>query len=91
MVQAILVSRYHPGTRVLTYSNVVAFQFKLLKAAVWPPFLPGCLGDWIVDEVTISDTGLIVHEVLYSNGGVWRVECETFSYSVGENDPDQGD
>jgi hypothetical protein len=32
-------------------------------------------GDWLTDEVRLSDRKLVLHEILFSSGSRWAIEC----------------
>ena len=79
---AAIESRYHAGVRRLEYVGVEAFDLGLLPAPALPPMVSGALGDWLEDEVRLSATGSVVHEIRFSNGGRWEVSCRTFHYRL---------
>lgn len=37
-------------------------------------------GDWMYDEIRLSDRGYVLHEVEWSGGGRWLIECGDVSY-----------
>lgn len=37
--------------------------------------------DWLIDEIRLSDHGLIVHEVDFRLGAHWLIECKELSYN----------
>jgi len=44
-----------------------------------PPFHVGH-GDWLVDEVHLSERGYVGHEILFSRGARWRIEAFDLRY-----------
>jgi hypothetical protein len=36
--------------------------------------------DWLVDEIRLSDRGLVVHEILFSRGALWTIEAADLRY-----------
>jgi hypothetical protein len=79
-VKVILRRRYPTGKLVLEYSGVVAYSLQLLERGKLPPRTKGSHGDWLIDEVRLSESGGVEHEIEFSNGGTWLVECATLSY-----------
>ncbi len=63
----------------IRYLDAVTYEFVILGEPKWPPHLLGRHGDWLVDEVELTSGGLVVHRILFSNGGTWAVTCRTFS------------
>ena len=39
-------------------------------------------GDWLIDEVRLSDKGQVLHEVIFSTGTHWLIECGDIIYST---------
>ncbi len=37
-------------------------------------------GDWLTDEVRLSESGFVLHEVEFSRGGRWLIECGDIIY-----------
>jgi hypothetical protein len=38
-------------------------------------------GDWLYDEIRLSERGLVLHEVEFSSNGHWLIECKDIKYS----------
>jgi hypothetical protein len=38
-------------------------------------------GDWLEGEVRLSERGQVVHEVEFSNGARWIIECAEIRHS----------
>lgn len=38
-------------------------------------------GDWLIDEIRLSDRGLVLHEILFSSGARWLIESEDIEYT----------
>ena len=38
-------------------------------------------GDWMYDEIRLSDRGYVLHEIEWSRGGRWLIECGDVSYT----------
>ncbi len=37
-------------------------------------------GDWLIDEVRLSEREFVLHEVEFSHGSRWIIECEDLIY-----------
>jgi len=37
-------------------------------------------GEWLVDEVRLSDNNLVLHEILFSNGSRWIIESRDIQF-----------
>ncbi|MBK8465753.1 MAG: hypothetical protein IPL32_07975 [Chloracidobacterium sp.] len=37
-------------------------------------------GDWLYDEVRLSERGWVLHEIEWSRGGLWLIECIDVAY-----------
>jgi len=68
-----LFAAYHDGHIELNYSNVRAYSLA---------FKPGTTdhGDWLYDEIRLSDERHVFHEVEWSRGGLWLIECGDVIY-----------
>jgi len=73
-IVARLFAAYHDGHIELKYSNVHSYS---LASSVADG--PG-LGDWLYDEIRLSERGHILHEVEWSRGGLWLIECGDIAY-----------
>lgn len=78
-----LLGAYHDGHISLTYKVVHSYLLKSPYEYAGPPLDVGH-GDWLADEIRLSDRGLVLHEVEFSRGGRWLVECEDVTYEWGE-------
>jgi hypothetical protein len=74
-----LLGAYHDGYMILTYKEVARYSFHraieetCLQKQVWH-------GDLLIDEFNLSGTGLVVHEMLFSQGARWLIEFAGFSW-----------
>lgn len=66
-----LLGAYHD--RVLTLEYVGVERHDIISGA-------GGYGDWLYDEIRLSQQGLVLHEVEFSNGS-WIVECKDLRYT----------
>jgi hypothetical protein len=68
-IAARLLAAYHDGHIELKYSDVVTYS-------VASGVTDGSgHGDWLYDEVRLSEQGRVLHEVEWSHGGLWLIEC----------------
>jgi len=75
-----LLGAYHDGHIEFDYANVRRYQFDVDVATDKPPTESGH-GNWVVDEVRVSESGLVLHEVEFSSNSRWLIECREFSYA----------
>jgi hypothetical protein len=78
-VQACFLGAYHDGYLKLVYKEVQSYSFDTPADFKLPPFNVGH-GDWLIDEVRLSDRGFMLHEIEFSRGTKWLVECIDFDY-----------
>jgi hypothetical protein len=77
-VEVRLPGAYHDGYITLRYCNVASYRLE-------QPSKENRLkyeghGDWLTDDIGLSPTGLVVHEVTFRDGAAWYIECEDVSY-----------
>lgn len=75
-----LLGAYHNGFIELTYADVESYTLDMPyrrhpSAASRPSH-----GDWMVDEISFSQHGKIIHEIEWQNGGHWIIECNDIEY-----------
>lgn len=77
VIEANFKGSYHNGCFKITYNNVFNYEISMLDSSS----RRDCSGkgDWMVDEV-IFDNGKIIHEIMFSKFGAWRVVCEDIDY-----------
>jgi len=68
-----LLGAYHDGHTTLTYRGVAGYALSL-------PHRDSGHADLLVDEFSLSANGLLVHEILFSSGGRYSVECRDFDW-----------
>lgn len=73
-VFVLLLGAYHDGHIELRYSEVDSYS---LTSGV---SIGLGHGDWLYDEIRLSDQGRVLHEVEWSRGGSWLIECGDVSY-----------
>lgn len=70
---------FHDHRTTLTYDGVTSYSLDLPQPAAAGKVAVGH-GDWLIDEITLSAQGRIVHEILFSSGSRWQIECESFAH-----------
>ena len=69
-----LFAAYHDGHIELKYSKV--YDYSLTSGES----MGSGHGDWLYDEIRLSDQGRVLHEIEWSRGGLWFIECGDVSY-----------
>jgi hypothetical protein len=90
-IEVRLLGAYHDGHLILRYLNVVAYRLDQPNAAADRKFRRWVgHGDWLMDDVGISNEGFMTHEVILRGGAKWYIECEDFAFEwqAGGYDPE---
>ena len=69
-----LLAAYHNGHIELKYSAVRSYSL------AWNDQVTTGHGDWLYDEITLSRRGSVLHEIEWSCGSRWLIECSDVSY-----------
>lgn len=72
-IVARLFSAFHDGHIELKYSAVQCYSLSSGSANAGH-------GDWLYDEIRLSDQGHVLHEIEWSEGGTWLIECRDVEY-----------
>jgi hypothetical protein len=77
-----LLGAYHNGHIEPSYRRVQSYSLETPAnaAGLGAPLEGSGHGDWLVDEVRLSDLGLVLHEVLFARGSRWLIECADITY-----------
>jgi hypothetical protein len=67
-----LLGAYQDGWIDLTYSDVTNYSLGFTQAG---SSTNQGHGDWLIDEVRMSDRMQVIHEVVFSTGARWLIEC----------------
>ena len=67
-----LLGAFHDGHLLLGYADVQTYSLESPKGRAGH-------GDWLVDEIRLSDNGFVLHEVLFSNDSRWQIEAKDIS------------
>jgi hypothetical protein len=75
-IVARLLGAFHDGYLELSYPGVRSYA---LSTEIKRTATVGH-GDWLVDEVCLLDNNLVLHEILFSNGGRWLIESSDIQF-----------
>ncbi|MGY4535281.1 hypothetical protein ACVW0Y_004434 [Pseudomonas sp. TE3786] len=68
-IKAVLLGAFHDGHLEIQYLDVHSYEMRNDAAHQ---------GDWLYDEVRVSDAGRVIHEIEWVNGR-WLIECRDIS------------
>lgn len=71
-ISTCLLGAFHDGRLLLDYADVHMYSLESLKGQAGH-------GDWLVDEIRLSENGLVLHEVQFSNNSRWLIEARDIS------------
>lgn len=74
-IAARMLAAYHDGHIELKYSRVRSYSLVSGSKS------EAGHGDWLFDEIRLSEQGGVLHEVEWSGGGSWLIECGDVSYT----------
>ena len=70
---------YHDGHTYLSYHGVKKYELRL-SAKETSGSARGGHGDWMLDELTLSENGNLLHDIAWSSGATWIIECEHLTH-----------
>jgi hypothetical protein len=71
-----LLGAFHDGALELSYPGVSSYSLSSASAIS----RNGGHGDWLTDEIRLSEKNMVHHEVLFSNGSRWLIESEDIHF-----------
>jgi hypothetical protein len=71
-ISARLLGAFHDGHLWLDYIDVSAYSLEAPKTRSGH-------GNWLFDEIRLSENGLVLHEIMFSNYGQWLIEAKDIS------------
>ncbi len=82
-IELTLLGAYHDGNIKIKYKNVQ--MYSLVKDRQLEDTMPGSdpmkgHGDWLIDELSLSDKGMVVHTVHWAAGARWQIWCDDLEY-----------
>jgi hypothetical protein len=69
-----LLGAFHDGYIDLHYTNVA--DYHIAGGGSEGDHGHDGHGDWYVDDFHVSSQGKVVHEILFSRGYIWSIECD---------------
>ena len=79
-VRVRLLGAWHDGHIELTYTKVQSYLLKTPRKPEHPMRANKGHEDWMIDEVRLSESGYVLHEVAFGRGGRWVIESEDLNY-----------
>ncbi len=73
-----LLGAYHDGCLELTYKSVRSYSLRHVKGV----HFVGAHGDWLVDEVRLSEGGGVMHEIVFASEARWVIEYEAIEWEL---------
>jgi hypothetical protein len=70
-----LLGAFHDGYLELSYPGVHSYS---ITGVTGKPKIGH--GDWLADEVRLSNNNLVLHEILFSCGGRWTIESRDIQF-----------
>jgi hypothetical protein len=77
-----LLAPYHDGLTTLLYEDVSRYEMSLRMGSAPSADGGGGHGDWLVDEVRLVGDKRVLHEIEFSSGARWIIECGTLVHST---------
>jgi hypothetical protein len=74
-----LLAAYHDSYIQLTYKDVQMYAVNAPPGFKLPPLGVGH-GDWLTDEIRLSERGMVLHEIEFSRGSRWLIEAMDIQY-----------
>jgi|SRR5882724_1226479 len=71
-----LLAAYHDGYIDLSYFDVRSYSLTAAMADFHPDMNNKGHQDWLYDEIRLSDRGNVLHEIEWSRGDHWVIECK---------------
>jgi hypothetical protein len=76
-IQLVLLGAYHDGKIKIRYEAVKGYSLNLAPDFA---FEIKAHGDWIIDEICLSEHGWLTHEIKFWLKGEWFIECENIKF-----------
>jgi len=71
-IEIILLGAYHDRLLKVTYEDVSTYSIMSANGQTH--------GDWIVDEISLSEAGLVVHEIKFRHGSFLKFEVKNLRF-----------
>jgi len=69
--EVVLLGAYHDGELTVQYADVESYTMELPRQTQ----SIATHGDWLIDELRLSPTGTVLHEIQFHSGARWLIEC----------------
>lgn len=76
-----LLGPYHDGHAWLHYRGVHRYRIEL-EGLQQLSERPVNHGDWSVDEIRLTSNNTVLHEIQFSSGATWLIECEGVAHKT---------
>ena len=73
-IKIVLLGAWHNGNIEITYKNVKSYTISKSKN------LGDCHGDWMRDEIKLSENGFVLHEIEWLAEPNWLIESEDIEF-----------
>jgi hypothetical protein len=61
----------------IVYEKVHGYDFRFLDPE---RTIPGhAHGDWLLDEIRLTEDGHVEHEISFARNGIWQIKCGDIS------------
>jgi hypothetical protein len=77
-ITAKFLGSFHDGFFEILYKDVQKYSLNLERAARENTKIGH--GDWIIDEILFESSGLVSHEIVFSDSGMWKINCADILY-----------
>ncbi len=73
-----ILGAFHDAHLELNYKDVRSYTLSAQPQVDQKAGRGAGLGDWLIDEVRLSENNLVLHEILFSNRSRWVIEASDF-------------
>jgi hypothetical protein len=78
-----LLGAYHDGNINIKYEKVIGYflaKESFIKKEKSNKAVVLSHGDWLIDEISLSESGEIIHEIIFDNDIKWTIRCGNIVY-----------
>lgn len=86
-IRLTLLGAYHDGRIEIFYSGVTNYNISFKSGST--PYSKSHR-DWLIDEVRLSESGGVIHEIEFWQDAKFSIECESLQYSWLPFETDKG-
>lgn len=81
-ITIMLLGAYHDGHIELDYKNVSEYKLDNTESQQYREYRKYAgHGDWLIDEIYRSDSGKVIHEIIFRWGVEWKIECDEVTFN----------